>query len=584
MIHDRTTRLCRPRFLRWSLVVGHWSFALAALAGLRQPVSDMDPKKGVEIFVESSFEKVPLCGFAPLRLIVRNDSPADHTWTFQFDSDTAYGNGAKFQSGASVNVQAKSERIVEVMVPIATAAGTYSYPRLTTRVFGYGAGSGAMQMWASSSPAYGSKGVTPSVAMSQTLASSVWSLLEAKTRAEGLELSGTQFDPSKSSGDYRGWLGCDTVWLSESDWLAFNAAQQQAVLDWVKLGGRLHICHSDTSPATIAGIPSDDEKLGLGRIDRVSSRRNSDFVDAVARTVRGEPHLLTTIDSGYSTGWPLRASIPPIVIHSVLILVFVVIFATLIGPVNLFLLARKKKHMHLFWTTPALAILASIALAVLIILQDGFGGRGHRFNVVYLDSAAHRALGVQEQICRTGVITSRYIPMREPCFITGLNIDAGYANRARRYIADDQSLNGDWFASRSVQAHLLMNVQSTRARVEISDGPEGPAVLSGIGTTLADVFYRDAKQKIWHAQNLKTGERKKMQSASYNEFNRWLRDTNKGGGHLRSRLDDASGQKDFFYASAAEPTEHVIPTLPAINWTQDALVYFGPVATAGGAP
>ena len=40
------------------------------------------------------------------------------------------------------------------------------------------------------------------------------------------------------------------------------------------------------------------------------------------------------------------------------------------------------------------------------------------------------------------------------------------------YFLGPDSLSGDWFTSRTVDGHLLMQVQTTRARVEISERTE----------------------------------------------------------------------------------------------------------------
>lgn len=560
----------------------------ASAASLHQPVSDIDPASHVSIFVESAFERVPSCGYAPLRLVIRNDSPARHVWDFTFSSASPYGGNAAFRSGTSVDCDAKAERIVEIMVPISVqqAAG-YSYPQLTTRVSGYGCGSSAMQIWSGGYSAYGGHGRTTAyAAMSDTLGVSSWVMLENLVRTNGVDLAGTQFDPAKAPGDWRGWSGCDSVWLADTDWEKLDKIRRQALLDWTRLGGSLHVCFPGGDiRAALPDLPQGDDAIGLGRFDRITAKDPARFVDYVDRTIRAEPRLLDAIHSGYSSGWGLRTGIPPIVVHTGLILLFVCLFAVLIGPVNLFALARKQKHMHLFWTTPALSILASIALALVIVLQDGFGGKGNRFNAVFLDSAAHRAFVVQEQVSRCGVLLSRRVPLRDALFMTALNTGAGFENRGRGYALENDALTGDWFSSRTIDGHLLFAVQPSRARVEISDAGGTPVITSGIGATLTDVFYRDQRQDLWHAQNLKTGERKKMQKAANPDFLNWQEKHRLATGrYLQVRLAPLWKNDDYFFASAEGTTEQVIPTLPSIVWKQNALVYFGPVMATGGAP
>ncbi len=565
--------------------------ANASAAGLHTPVNNIDPRSGISIYVDSPFDKLPLCGFAPVRLVVRNDSAKRHSWDFVFISSSMYDQRQTFRSGTTVDVDAKAERIVEVMVPLIPSPTGYAYPQLTTHVSGYGCEGNSMAMW--SAGGYAAAASTEATfAMSDSLALTTWSLLETKLRGgsssagaapAGRDIPGFRFDAAAAPGDYRGWLGCDSVWLSEDDWQSFDTIKRQALLDWTKLGGRLHVCHSGAAPSALADLSTGDETLGLGVVLRTSHANASRLADEIVRTIRKEQSLLRTINNGFTSTWPLRKGVPEIVVHSTLILLFVFGFAVLIGPVNLFALAKKKMHMHLFWTTPALSIIASVVLGLVIILQDGFGGRGNRFTAVYLDHVAHKSFVAQEQISRTGVLLSRTIPLHEPCFITAVNTDAGFMHRSRSYELVGGTLSGDWFSSRTVQGQLLYAAQSSRARVEIGTAAGAPAVISGIGATLAEIYYRDEKGKIWRAENLKQGERVQMKSAAESQFKEWWRhQTGTADAVLAARLNAQPDQDNFFFATATGNTEQIIPTLPAIKWKQDALLYFGPVAAIGG--
>lgn len=580
--------------------------ALATLVSLNVSAGSWHTSVGnvdsrvAQIAVESAFEKLPDSGYAPLRLVVENRMGQAGTWDFSFRSSSSYGKSKSFQSSARVEVSARAQRIVEVMVPVTGTPGGYSYPHLIVNVRGPGC-SGSMATWSSHS-GYSGNQQTSATAMSDSLAIMHWGRIESecKTASPALDLNGTQFDIAKAPGDHRGWAGVDSVWITETDWTGLDAVHRQALLDWTKLGGSLHVCFvTGSRNDPLPDLPQGDGRIGLGSFARESAKDGTKFVARVIAAVRAEPALEKALHTGYGsvTAWGLRDGIPPIVIHTGLIMLFVCLFAVLIGPANLFLLARRKKHMHLFWTTPALSIAASIGLALVIILQDGFGGSGNRFAAVYLDPNAHKAFVVQEQVARSGVLLNRTIPVRDAFFITHVNTENASATTAYgRYAAasgDDRAhvydlgpdvLSGDWFTSRTVDGHLLSQVQPTRARVEISAGPNGPTVISGIDATLIRIFYRDIQQQLWVCGMLKTGERRQMERATAADFAKWWGETAKPAGGYLGRLNSVQHADEFFYASANTATPELIPTLPAISWKNNSLVYFGPVAAAGGGP
>ena len=553
----------------------------ASTAGTARPLSNVDPKSGIGIEISSPFDSLPHCGFAPVRLTVRNDSDRERSWNISFSGASSYDERRSFGSGASITVAPKATKTIEVMVPLSTATETYAYPRLTTRVTGYGA-PGAVDVWASGSSSFGGSRLQPFVAMADTLATTAWGPLEAKLKAESRELVGTRFVAAQAPSDYRGWMGCDAVWLAPQDWDVMAPAQRTALLDWVRLGGRLHVCGREETLETEAVPPTGP--LGFGAVHPHRLRDNNSLVNAAVDAIHGEPSLINTIHNDYTSSWPLRNSIPEVVVRPGLILLFVIVFAFLVGPVNLFILARRGRHLHLFWTTPAISIAASLVLAVIIILQDGFGGRGQRFTAVYLDSDAHQTCQLQEQIARTGVLLARTLPMRTAPFLTIVNTDNSTFNRPRGYDAMGNTYGGDWYASRSVQAHLLAAVEPSRARIEITGSTGSPAVVSSLSATLADLYYRDANGRIWHGTEIRTGERQALKPADEKAFRDWWRtQAALAGGRIAQLLADIPGRRSCFFAASPEGGGHPVETLPSIRWEDRCVLYTGPVtATAAG--
>ena len=65
-------------------------------------------------------------------------------------------------------------------------------------------------------------------------------------------------------------------------------------------------------------------------------------------------------------------------LNAPLLIGFILVFAVLVGPVNLFWLADASRRHRLFWSTPLISVAASLLLVGVIALQDGFGGSGER--------------------------------------------------------------------------------------------------------------------------------------------------------------------------------------------------------------
>jgi amino acid transporter len=116
------------------------------------------------------------------------------------------------------------------------------------------------------------------------------------------------------------------------------------------------------------------------------------------------------------------------------LIVFITAFAAIVGPLNLYWLAGGARRHRLFWTTPLISLAASLLLVVVILLQDGFGGVGKRVLLTYILPGEKKAVVLQEQVTRTGVLLGREFDVQEDVFLTPLLVPTrGGRNEARNY-------------------------------------------------------------------------------------------------------------------------------------------------------
>lgn len=207
---------------------------------------------------------------------------------------------------------------------------------------------------------------------------------------------------------------------------------------------------------------------------------------------------------------PLYAAIEENEPHRIGLAIFLVAFAVVIGPLNLFWFAPANRRHRLFVTTPLLAIAASIVLAITILVQDGLGGDGTRRALVVLLPGENQAAVIQEQAARTGFVARRSFALPDDVQLTSIPLDEPrYAGNQISFARGDGRASGDWFRSRARQAQLLQRVAPTRSRVERvgTAADSAPIVQSSLGTTLRDfVFIGDGGQ-LWRVAELPSGQR-----------------------------------------------------------------------------
>ena len=276
------------------------------------------------------------------------------------------------------------------------------------------------------------------------------------------------------------------------------------------------------------------------------------------------------------------------------VVVFLVVFGILVGPVNLFVLAPAGRRHRLFITTPLLSVGASLLMVGIILTQDGTGGMGARLIAIDLQPEEAAAYVTQEQSSRTGVLLGGGFEVKQPALIEPLalpdtpwvKLKSNNNSQPAQLSQEGSARGGNYFQSRAEQGQILRAVVSSRARLEMKTGlaaDAAPEVISALGFSIDDLFYVNANGGVWRAKGaLATGQQVKLTKSDSSTLRSIIEDPIKlSGGHTRSRLMgliNGTPSRNTFFAIAKAAPGFAIDTLPSIRWQQDRVVVFGSLA------
>ncbi|MEO6568940.1 MAG: hypothetical protein ABIO94_09275, partial [Opitutaceae bacterium] len=240
----------------------------------------------------------------------------------------------------------------------------------------------------------------------------VSSTLEALVRSKLSGLMGgspnlSAVDLAQLPADWRVWAAFSGVVLSGDEYAALDAARRGALRAWVSLGGQLYLPATARAGRTIQSTQI--EQIGAGKITRFSeplgTPDSAESAAALEVSLRAEAGLaagrggrgspggraaamalgsITAENAVLARDLQLFTGTPGLPDRSALTLetgslfdamgeqsldnswlaVFLVLFAVVVGPLNLFLFAPANKRHRLFVTTPLIALIATIALGV----------------------------------------------------------------------------------------------------------------------------------------------------------------------------------------------------------------------------
>ena len=595
----------------------------SALGDARSIISKpYDPKGKIktELRISSLLDELPTSGYYSIRVYINNDAKINRIWRFNFvstDSDPP-SEGNELRSSFSVPCDAKSSTQIDLMVPLVTiyrdsygasaileievqapAPLPNSHERIETEV---------EESWPSvmiGEELYTRNGNALEHAVSSSISGGSTSPPGISGRHRGgyagagsLEF-GAAFDPKSMSNDWRAYSGYDACLLTENEWEDLPVGAKTALLKWNRMGGALFIYTRDSS-TTLATLSIDKEgteqrsaALGWGTIRLKLLLRDGLLPpDETVKMVLDSVNLtggnrLHNLRNNFRSSWPLQTAFGSKTAHIFFFIFILIIFGILVGPVNLFVFARAGRRHKLFITTPIISLGASALLVVLILFQDGLGGRGQRIilHEVGPDNSAYLS---QEQIARTGVLLNTSFTTSDHGYLSPVMISNSRwarvtldneGGRGRYNVAleeDGLKVTGDWFQSRSEHGHIFETIRPSRGRINLVSTGSAPVVNSTFEFPLETLFYRDAKDDLWRADDVQQGRNTTLNSVTSALFDGWFKsEAARFAAKNKERLNLMETRSTRFFATSSKAPG--IDTLDSLNWSETRTFLTGQV-------
>lgn len=301
-----------------------------------------------------------------------------------------------------------------------------------------------------------------------------------------------------------------------------------ALLAWTRLGGCLVFQGPDaeTRARAVPGAAAWMEERFLlhanGRLaDRVYACGQGALVIAGGRdlqrleTSAGAEEFATTIDAigrGLVHGVPFAASPQHQERYDALprlsgldlpyraLTLLLVVFAILIGPVNLIVVNKLKRPVLLLVTVPLIALVFSIGLFAYGALAQGLGTRARAHSITWLDQRAHVATTVEVRSLFAGMPAgSGWKPGPGAVCVALPNyaVHPG-AGSLRLDFRDGTTYGGDYLPVRREVRNAFLVDRAARARLGVTRNGDDVTVENALGARIEHLVLRDADGN-WHA-------------------------------------------------------------------------------------
>ena len=318
------------------------------------------------------------------------------------------------------------------------------------------------------------------------------------------------YEPYARWGDR--WLdysSFDIVFLNGSDWWLLNGRQREALRTWVRCGGSLVFFGSIPEIELVFEPPTSTLPLGLaydgfGVLAHVSTPANTWDDDL-------EDHLFS-LGQDASQPWrnvrSNRHGSNPLTKENTSLRGFyllMIFFSILLGPLNLFLLARIKKRIWLLWTVPAISVATSFFIFLYAFVTEGFNLYLNQNAVTILDESQHWAVSLAQ-----GSIYATLTQFQGLHFDAESEIYIPPTNSSRQWekinLSTDQHLASGWLKARIDLHYFQRRSELRRERLTVTTLDENTlSVVNGLGVPISDLFISDEAGRIYRSGYIEAG-------------------------------------------------------------------------------
>jgi hypothetical protein len=342
---------------------------------------------------------------------------------------------------------------------------------------------------------------------------------------EGSHLLVAELPAPSWSPHWLGYSSFDGVLVSARDVRSMGADVREALRRWVSCGGVLGVVGAWEAPAAwgsaeetsgvklirhgfgacaVVPAPSDDPAAWRESV----LRRTGVFQRLFNEALIGGAKLAHRHEA--NEAFPVMEKIG---IPAKGLLVLMIAFTLLVGPVNVFVLWRKKRPLWILWTVPAASVVACAALWTYGIASEGWRGRERTESLTVLDQRAQSAATIGWTAYYSPLTPSDGLRFSPDTECTALFQTSNYYGEALGFSlsidwSNDQHLRSGWISAR-VPTHFKVRKSQAgvRERLRVSRRADGAlVVLNGLGADIEELYVAADSGELFRGTALAAGQ------------------------------------------------------------------------------
>lgn len=192
-------------------------------------------------------------------------------------------------------------------------------------------------------------------------------------------------------------------------------------------------------------------------------------------------------------------AIPGIAVPFRSLTLLLVLFAILVGPVNLILVRRSKRPALLLLTIPAIALVFSVGLVAYGAVAQGLDVKASSSSVGVLDQRSHHGSAHERRTVFAGLAAGPGIRPGPGAVVERVGEEALDWSNRREYRTNSDAgltLSGSWLPVRTPTRFSVSVDRAARGRVDVERTADGWKLTNGLEATVSQLLFRDAEGEL----------------------------------------------------------------------------------------
>ena len=348
------------------------------------------------------------------------------------------------------------------------------------------------------------------------------STTSSSTGSASYELIDLGFPVSAWSTNWLGFSRYDGVVVTNQDIQQMPSDVQSALWEYVECGGALLVLGGNNLPDNWAsGVEISDKSVSMSA-NRVGF--GEFFISAEMDTTSlNQTQWRQIVHSWMKTATPWQAQLSvaeansrfPVVddfgvpVRGLFLLMLV--FAIVIGPVNLIVLSRKRRRIWMLWTVPVISLTTCFAVFLYATFAEGWNRYIRTEGLTILDQRVNRATSIGVTAFYSALTPGDGLHFGYETELTSQTFAATPLPRTVDW-THDQHLGRGWIAAR-VPAHFkVRKTEVRRERITVRRGEDARlSIVNGLGAEIDQFWLADTDGTIYFGRSISAGSEAELE-------------------------------------------------------------------------